>query len=96
MSANRSIVLGTTITGTGAEEAKGASPSRGIIFRLTGTFVGTVALQGSMDGTNWDTVASATDETPQYVQDRPYTEWRANCTAYTSGTIDEARMGFAD
>lgn len=87
------ITLGENIAATGPGEAKGVSLERSGVFRLTGTFVGTVALQGSLDGSAWDTVASATNTTAQYFQDRPYPNWRFNCTAYTSGTITKAMLG---
>jgi len=55
-------------------------------FQVTGTFVGTVAVQVSNDGTNWDTLISTT-ATGAWASDQPWPYVRGNVTAFTSGTI---------
>ena len=52
---------------------------------IYGTFVGTVDIEGSLDGTNYVAITSKTAPFAGKVADFPYV--RANVTAYTSGSI---------
>lgn len=77
------------VTGTGAGTAVtpihnggGHENLNAIIY---GTFVGTVAIQGSLDGTNWVNLTSQTAPWAGKVNDFPYI--RGNVSAYTSGSI---------
>ncbi|HNP66135.1 MAG TPA: hypothetical protein PKH39_19570 [Woeseiaceae bacterium] len=55
------------------------------IYQVTGTFVGTVKLQGSLDNTTWVDLAEHTAEAGGKVDSWLYI--RGNVTAYTSGNI---------
>lgn len=87
---------------TGAFTATGQSgnfpPKAGRPFNVSvrGTFVGTVQLERSFDGTNWfvasrDSAGTAAAYTAPFsvVVEEPEAGviYRLNCTAYTSGTI---------
>lgn len=55
----------------------------------TGSGVGTVALQRSFDGgTTWRTVEQYTSDTEKVGEAPENIQYRLNCTAYTSGTIE--------
>ena len=53
---------------------------------IYGTFVGTVSIDGSIDGTNWVSLISKTAAFTGVVPALPYL--RGNVTAYTSGAIN--------
>ena len=59
--------------------------------QVFGTFVGTVAIEVSLDGTTWHAYASKTAAEAFTVPYFPYV--RANVTAYTSGSIS-AKIGY--
>jgi len=81
------ITLLSAVTATGASTAVQVDPGQPAILHVTGITTATVALQGSLDGTTYSTVGTALTadgfvtlaNAPKYL--------RANCTAYTSGTI---------
>ena len=94
----------TSVTGTFGET--GQSPSFRPVLRrlgegqfnvsLSGTFVATVALERSFDGTNWftcsrDSAGTAASWTApmSVVVEEPEAGvlYRLNCTAFTSGTV---------
>jgi inosine-uridine nucleoside N-ribohydrolase len=57
---------------------------------VSGTFVGTVALQRQMSGqATWDTVAASVLSAPGSltVTSASPCKWRLTCSAFTSGTI---------
>ena len=56
-------------------------------FQVSGTFVGTVAIQGTLDGTNWVDLAYFSADGVEQVLG-PFIKIRARVTAYTSGTIN--------
>lgn len=77
------------VTATGAGTAvtpiHNGSSHENLNVQISGTFVGTVAIEGSLDGTNWTALTSQTAPYVGKVFDFPYI--RANVTAYTSGSI---------
>ena len=81
------ITLLSAVTATGASTAVQVDPGQPAFLHVTGITTATVALQGSLDGTTYSTVGTALTadgfvtlaNAPKYL--------RANCTAYTSGTI---------
>jgi hypothetical protein len=76
-----------SLTATGASaEVIGIGAS----YQVTGTFVGTVALQYH-DGAAWQNSRSHTAVTtnnPNVITDVARRRWRMNCSAFTSGSID--------
>ena len=85
LSAAKTLLSAVTATGAStAIQCDGGAPA---FLQVNGITTATVAFQGSLDGTNWYTLGSALTadgivtvaNAPRYL--------RANCTAYTSGTI---------
>lgn len=56
------------------------------MIQLTGTFVGTVQFQGSLDGVTWVSEGAALTAPGAYEVTKRWAYMRANVTAYTSGT----------
>ncbi len=85
LSAARTLL--SAVTATGASTAIQIDGGQPVFMQVSGITSATVVLQGSLDGTNWATLGSALTadgivtiaNAPKYL--------RANCTAYTSGTI---------
>ena len=81
------VTLLSAVTATGASKAVQADAGQPAFLQVSGITTATVALQGSLDGTTYSTVGTALTadgfvtlaNAPKYL--------RANCTAYTSGTI---------
>ena len=77
----------SAVTATGASRAVQCDAGAPAFLQVNGITTATVAFQGSLDGSNWYTLGSAltadgivtVTNAPKYL--------RANCTAYTSGTI---------
>ena len=75
------------VTATGASTAVQVDGGQPAFLQVSGITTATVALQGSVDGTTFATIGTALTadgiitvaNAPKYL--------RANCTAYTSGTI---------
>lgn len=78
----------------------------GAAVQLTGTWVGTVTFQATIDGTNWVSILAtdiATGSTATTATANSIYKFdvvglrsvRANCTAYTSGTIVATINGLA-
>ena len=75
------------VTATGASSAVQVDGGQPVFLQVSGITTATVALQGSLDGTTFATIGTALTadgiitiaNAPKYI--------RANCTAYTSGTI---------
>jgi hypothetical protein len=93
--------VSSTFTGTGQSASfliKGVDDRRPTSFNLSlwGTFVGTVQLERSFDGSTW--LPLTANGTQIYKFTAPCSEpveeseigvlYRLNCTAYTSGTIN--------
>lgn len=62
-----------------------------LAVQVIGTFVGTVAIEVSLDGTTWFAITSKTAVDAFQVAYFPYV--RGNVTAYTSGSIT-VKVGF--
>jgi hypothetical protein len=81
------ITLLNAVGATGASGAVQADAGQPAFLQVSGITTATVALEGSLDGSNWTTVGTdltangivTVANAPKYL--------RANCTAYTSGTI---------
>ena len=81
------ITLLSAVTATGASQAVQADAGQPAFLQVSGITIATVAFQGSLDGTTFATIGTALTadgivtiaNAPKYL--------RANCTAYTSGTI---------
>ena len=81
------ITLLSAVGATGASIAVQADPGQPAFLQVSGITTATVAFQGSLDGTTFATIGTALTadgivtiaNAPKYL--------RANCTAYTTGTI---------
>jgi hypothetical protein len=81
------VTLLSAVVATGASKAVQADAGQPAFLQVSGITSATVALQGSLDGTNWSTIGTAltadglvtVDNAPKYL--------RANCTVYVTGTI---------
>ena len=81
------ITLLNAVVATGASKAVQADAGQPAFLQVSGITSATVAFQGSLDGTTFATIGTALTadgivtvaNAPKYL--------RANCTAYTSGTI---------
>lgn len=72
---------------TGASTAVQVDTGQPAFMQVSGITSATVALQGSLDGTNWSTLGTAlTANGIVTVQNAPK-YLRANCTTFVSGTI---------
>jgi hypothetical protein len=81
------ITLLSEVVATGASKAVQVDAGQPAFFQVSGITSATVALQGSLDGSNWSTIGTALTadglvtvaNAPKYL--------RANCTVYVTGTI---------
>jgi hypothetical protein len=81
------ITLLNEVVATGASTAVQADAGQPAFLQVSGITSATVALQGSLDGTNWSTIGTALTangiitvaNAPKYL--------RANCTVFVTGTI---------
>ena len=81
------VTLLSAVVATGASQAVQADAGQPAFLQVAGITSATVAFQGSLDGTTFATIGTALTadgivtiaNAPKYL--------RANCTAYTSGTI---------
>jgi hypothetical protein len=81
------ITLLNAVGATGASTAVQVDSGQPAFLQVSGITSATVALQGSLDGTNWSTLGTAlTANGIVTVQNAP-TYLRANCTVYVTGTI---------
>ena len=84
------MALATLLSGVSATGASfgirtdGDKPAH---VQVSGITIGTVAVQGSVDGTTWATVATALTADGIVTLSSPTPYIRANVTAFTSGTI---------
>ena len=89
------IPVSGTFVATGQSSSFTPAAGRAFNIEIRGTFVGTVQLERSLDGTNWAPITAA--GTQIYLWTAPASEnnqdgetgaqFRLNCTAYTSGTV---------
>jgi hypothetical protein len=81
------ITLLSAVGATGESKAVQVDGGVPAFLQVSGITSATVALQGSLDGTNWSTLGTALTangivtvaNAPKYL--------RANCTVYVTGTI---------
>lgn len=81
------ITLLNAVGATGASTAVQVDTGQPAFLQVSGITSATVALQGSLDGTNWSTIGTAltangiitVQNAPKYL--------RANCTVFVTGTI---------
>lgn len=81
------VTVLSAVVATGASTAVQVDTGQPAFLQVSGITSATVALQGSLDGTNWSTIGTAltangiitVQNAPKYL--------RANCTVYVSGTI---------
>ena len=81
------VTLLSAVVATGASKAVQADAGQPAFLQVSGITSATVALLGSLDGTNWSTIGTALTadglvtvaNAPKYL--------RANCTVYVTGTI---------
>ena len=90
------VALGSVTTNAAIDVSNSENSS----YWVCGTFVGTVKLQVSPDGTNWVDSGSAVTAPAIIAIPRAAKFARLNCTAWTSGsiegfvtTVDEDRLG---
>ena len=81
------------VTGTGAGDAKTVSRVDLGAVQVTGISVATVAIEGSIDGTNYEQIGNdiTSDEIRQITDIVRHI--RANVTAHTAGTINATYIG---
>jgi hypothetical protein len=100
----RNIPAGTrepaaqTHVATGAATGVAAEDSGTIVLNISGTFVATVAFEGTADGTTWFAINGYKNDGSTVTQNTTgpgiwyfpapfYRQIRTNCTAFTSGTV---------
>jgi len=81
------ITLLSAVTATGASQAVQADAGQPAFLQVSGITSATVALQGSLDGTNWSTIGTALTANGIITIANAPTYLRANCTVYVTGTI---------
>ena len=89
---NTAVQLISASSGTGASSGSGIGAASRFTMQIalaTGTTgAGTVALEGSLNGSNWNTIISSTYAANTVVSSTTsdiYTQIRANVTAHTAG-----------
>jgi hypothetical protein len=84
------MALATLLSGVAATGASQGIRTDGLVpahVQISGITIGTVAVQGSVDGTTWATVATALTADGIVTLATPTPYIRANVTAFTSGSI---------
>ena len=81
------VTLLSAVTATGASQAVQADAGQPAFLQVSGITSATVALQGSLDGTNWSTIGTALTANGIITIANAPTYLRANCTVYVTGTI---------
>lgn len=83
------------VAATGAGSSFGTRDIIKGVIQVSGTFVGTVKIEGSQDGTNFTQIGSdiTTVSSAQITDYYPFT--RANVSAYTSGNITVKYSGIS-
>ena len=81
------ITLLSAVSATGASTAVQVDTGQPAFLQVSGITSATVALQGSLDGTNWSTIGTALTANGMITVQNAPKYLRANCTVYVSGTI---------
>jgi pectate lyase len=81
------VTLLSAVTATGASQAVQADAGQPAFLQVSGITSATVALQGSLDGSNWSTIGTALTANGIITIANAPTYLRANCTVYVTGTI---------
>lgn len=81
------ITLLSAVGTTGASKAVQADAGQPAFLQVSGITIATVALEGSLDGTNWATVGTALTANGIVIAANAPKYLRANVTAWTSGSI---------
>ena len=81
------VTLLSAVAATGASQAVQADAGQPAFLQVSGITSATVALQGSLDGTNWSTIGTALTANGIVTIANAPTYLRANCTVYVTGTI---------
>ena len=75
------------VTATGASISVATDSNKPAFIQVSGLTIGTVAAQGSVDNSIWNTIDTALTANGLITITDPPPYIRANVTAYTSGTI---------
>jgi len=75
------------VVATGASQPVQADAGQPAFLQVSGITSATVALQGSLDGSNWSTIGTALTANGIITIANAPTYLRANCTVYVTGTI---------
>jgi hypothetical protein len=81
------ITLLSAVSATGASTAVQVDTGQPAFLQVSGITSATVALQGSLDGTNWSTIGTALTANGMITVQNAPKYLRANCTVYVTGTI---------
>lgn len=81
------ITLLSAVGATGASKAVQADAGQPAFLQVSGITTATVALEGSLDGTNWSTIGTALTANGIVIAANAPKYLRANVTAWTSGSI---------
>jgi hypothetical protein len=81
------ITLLSDVVATGESKAVQVDGGVPAFLQVSGITSATVALQGSLDGTNWSTIGTALTANGMITVANAPKYLRANCTVYVTGTI---------
>ncbi len=81
------ITLLADVAATGASRAVQADAGQPAFLQVSGITSATVALEGSLDGSNWTTIGAALTANGLITVANAPKYLRANCTVYVTGTI---------
>jgi pectate lyase len=81
------ITLLADVAATGASRAVQADAGQPAFLQVSGITSATVALEGSLDGSNWTTIGTALTANGLITVANAPKYLRANCTVYVTGTI---------
>jgi pectate lyase len=81
------ITLLADVVATGASRAVQADAGQPAFLQVSGITSATVALEGSLDGSNWTTIGTALTANGLITVANAPKYLRANCTVYVTGTI---------
>ena len=87
LTAAQTLLSAVAATGASVAVRPHLSDADRIVFQVTGITTATVTIQASLDGTNWFSTGTALTADGLASDANSYPYYRANVTAYTSGTI---------